>query len=330
MENTAINKSYWVEFLYDRSVLIREGQTILSASLEAGIPHYHACGGNGRCSTCRVIINEGLENVSPFSPRERVLRRQLSFPENIRLACQTYITGPSVKLQRIIRDETDLEMYIDRDQRSETDQGTEQKLALFFLDIREFTPFIENYLPFDVIHVMRRLFTIFHSVIHRHQGRIIETAGDGFYAVFGFNSDFKQAINNAYNAGISMFEEVKTFNDQYLEKYFYHRFDIGIGINAGKVIVGCIGIDANNNLSVMGRPVIIASRIQNATKEINNSFLITDLVYDLLEQQPVAERREIKLKGIRNKVGVYLCGTAYEPILQVSATNGEDNNHQLP
>ena len=323
METAPKHKSFWVEFLYDRSVMIREGQTILQASIEAGIPLYHDCGGKGRCSTCRVLINEGLENVSSFSPRERVLRRHIGFPENIRLGCQTFITGPSVKLQRIIRDETDLEMYIDRDHSIDTDQGVEQRMALFFLDIRDFTPFIENYLPFDVIHVMRRLFAIYQSVIHKHHGVIVETAGDGFYAVFGFHTDLKKAINNAYNAALEIFEEVKIFNDQYLEKYFSHRFEIGIGIHAGKVIVGCIGINVNNNLSVMGRAVIIASRIQNATKDLNNSFLITDLVYDLLEQQPLAEHRHLKLKGIRNKVSVYLCGSAYPYNPNLATTQSE-------
>ena len=37
------------------------GETILQAALRAGIPHASFCGGGARCSTCRVIIIEGLE-----------------------------------------------------------------------------------------------------------------------------------------------------------------------------------------------------------------------------------------------------------------------------
>ena len=37
-------------------------QTILECTLAAGIKHIHACGGFGKCSTCRVAVNHGLEN----------------------------------------------------------------------------------------------------------------------------------------------------------------------------------------------------------------------------------------------------------------------------
>ncbi len=51
--------------------LVEVGQdavTILDASLAASIPHTHVCGGNGRCSTCRVFISEGLEHCTPPYP----------------------------------------------------------------------------------------------------------------------------------------------------------------------------------------------------------------------------------------------------------------------
>ena len=43
---------------------IEAGETILEASLRAGIPHAHACGGRARCSTCRIWVLEGLEYCS--------------------------------------------------------------------------------------------------------------------------------------------------------------------------------------------------------------------------------------------------------------------------
>jgi adenylate cyclase len=38
---------------------------ILHASLQNGIPHTHVCGGNARCSTCRVLIVDRLESCWP-------------------------------------------------------------------------------------------------------------------------------------------------------------------------------------------------------------------------------------------------------------------------
>jgi adenylate cyclase len=56
---------YLVEFAEEKIVEIRKDQSILDASLSAGIPHFHACGGNAKCSTCRVLIIEGNDRLTP-------------------------------------------------------------------------------------------------------------------------------------------------------------------------------------------------------------------------------------------------------------------------
>ena len=319
-----MKKAFWVEFINDRSVLVKEDQTILEASLAAGIPHYHACGGKGKCTTCRVLVNKGEEFLSPYSERELALRTMAPVPPNLRLACQTYVKGKSVHLHRMIRDETDLDIYIRKGTVADLQNaGDEQNLVLFFLDIRNFTPFMESYLPFDVIHVMRRLFSIFKTSIETYNGKIIETEGDGFYAVFGFDEELELASNNAYQAGLTILEELEKFNEQYLEKHFFHSFEVGIGLHAGRVIVGDIGIGVNNNLTAMGMPVNIASRIQAATRVLNNSFLISDDVFKNIYQAEETRQINISLKGVKSSITVHLCGKPYKDVLL--RTSADDN-----
>ena len=308
--NTTIKRSHWIEFIGDRSIKIEEGQTILDASLKAGIPHYHECGGNGECSTCRVLVHLGDEHLSHPSEKEKLLKQTIPFPSNVRLACQTFITGNPVQLHRIIRDETDLRIYIKQGQGLGL-AAYEKELALFFLDIRNFTPFMQNYLPFDVIHIMRRLFGLFKHGIEKHAGRIIETEGDGFYAVFGFETKIEQAVDSAFSAAETILHELGEFNQHYAEKYFFHEFNVGIGLHAGQVIVGNVGIGVNNNLTVMGLPVNIASRIQTATKRLNNNLVISEHFYHCLSQKPPGNKIKTSLKGIKGEQILYLCGKAY-------------------
>src|SRR5437667_12517321 len=68
-------------------------ESVLSASLRAGIPHTNECRGNARCSTCRVLILSGLEFCRPRNEKEQALAAQLHFAERVRLACQTPILG---------------------------------------------------------------------------------------------------------------------------------------------------------------------------------------------------------------------------------------------
>lgn len=44
---------------------------LLASSLAAGVKHYHACGGKGHCSTCRVMVLEGIGNFSARSAAPR-------------------------------------------------------------------------------------------------------------------------------------------------------------------------------------------------------------------------------------------------------------------
>src|SRR5207253_4394162 len=81
-------------------------ESVLSASLRAGILHTNECRGNARCSTCRVLVLDGLEFCSPRNEKEQALAAQLHFVERVRLACQTTIVG-DVTMRRLILDAKD-------------------------------------------------------------------------------------------------------------------------------------------------------------------------------------------------------------------------------
>jgi adenylate cyclase len=80
----------------DQEVEVDEGCSVLAASMKAGIRHMHLCGGRGICSTCRIRIVDGSENLSKMESYERIsLRGHLSFADDVRLACQTKVLGPA-------------------------------------------------------------------------------------------------------------------------------------------------------------------------------------------------------------------------------------------
>ncbi len=90
-----------------KDIEIREGKTILQTSLKAGIPHAHVCFGRTRCTTCRVLILEGLEHCNQRNPKENLVAHQFHYQPETRLACQTTVNG-DVKLRRLVTDEHDL------------------------------------------------------------------------------------------------------------------------------------------------------------------------------------------------------------------------------
>ena len=163
-------------------------ETVLSASLRVGIPITNECGGNARCSTCRVLVLNGLGHCSPRSEKERALAEQLHFSDRVRLACQTTITG-NVTMRRLILDAEDAGLT---DQRKEATAhglvGEERQIAILFVDVRDSTSFAESVPPFDVIHILRRFYHHMDKAVMDNGGHIAWYAGDGLMALFGIES----------------------------------------------------------------------------------------------------------------------------------------------
>jgi len=88
--------------------------------------------------------------------------------------------------------------------------------------------------------------------------------------------------------------------------------EIGIGLHVGKVIVGDMGVDDKSSLTAMGFPVNVAARLESATKELNNNFIISDYAYKFLSKNNNEPRKQIKLKGVSEPFNVRLIGQSFD------------------
>ena len=188
----------------------------------------------------------------------------------------------------------------------------EKEMALFFLDIRNFTPLVEKHQALDVIHIVKKLFSRFLNIIRTHHGRIIETSGDGFYATFGFEQNITDAVRSSVKAGLAILQSLDRLNEHLFEEKLHQRIDVGIGIHVGKVATGNIKLGSKDHFVVMGYPVNVASRLQAATKELNNNFIVSSTVVKMLKESPrLPDPVTLNLKGLTDPCEVYLMGKAY-------------------
>ncbi len=66
---------------------VEPGKKLVLAIEDAGVDIMHKCGGNSRCTTCRVQVVEGEPSPMGDLERER-LAREASLGPDIRLSCQ--------------------------------------------------------------------------------------------------------------------------------------------------------------------------------------------------------------------------------------------------
>ena len=269
-----------LHFIGDKDVRTTSKVPILEASLGAGIPHTHVCGGRARCSTCRVLVSGGLDRCRPRNEAEARLARIKGFSPEIRLACQTTASG-DVTLRRLVLDDTDIQVAIREGRADPGDAGREAEVSVLFCDIRSFTAFSERALPYDVIHILNRYFETIGAIVDGHGGYIDKYMGDGIMVIFGLDRNAgPDHARQAVSAAGSIVRALPGFN-QYLRTHFNQEFAIGLGIHSGTVIVGSLGFHKKKEYTALGDTVNTASRIEAYNKTAGTTILCSGRTRDL-------------------------------------------------
>ncbi|MGB0524755.1 MAG: adenylate/guanylate cyclase domain-containing protein [Flammeovirgaceae bacterium] len=300
------NHTYKIHlFKEKRAITCPAESTILEATLAANINHTHACGAKGKCSTCKVSIMEGIENCSPRNNREQKIATKLSFPSEIRLACQTKLTG-NIAIRRMVSDQMDVDMVLEQiSKTSDITLGSQQKLTVVFTDIENYTSLAERFPPYDTVYVLNRYYRIMNAIIEAHHGLISDVAGDGILAVFGFSKKCKNSVLDAVRSIKKMNERLVQFN-AYLSENFNTTFGIRAGVHYGNVIAGPFDTGAMKKLAVIGDTVNYASRIESANKEFGTKLLLSEEAYqEIKSHYPNHKVYETTLKGKTGRYKLY-------------------------
>ncbi|MDA3899650.1 MAG: adenylate/guanylate cyclase domain-containing protein [Spirochaetes bacterium] len=294
-----------LNFTGEKKVDTKSDTPILQASLSAGIPHTHICGGRARCSTCRVIVTEGAENCRPRNKRESRLAKTKGFSPEVRLACQTTAVG-DLALRRLVLDDNDISEAINQGRRVLNEAGRECYATIMFSDIRSFTSFSEKALPYDVIHILNRYFEEIGSVIDSNGGYIDKYMGDGIMAIFGLDHDNRDHHEMlAAKSAVEMIIAVNDFNT-YLKNHFAHTFKIGIGLHTGNVIIGNLGFSRKKEYTALGDTVNTASRIESLNKRTGTSILVSDTTYKKIKNDFLWKKTfKTKVKGKTEPITVH-------------------------
>jgi adenylate cyclase len=168
-------------------------------------------------------------------------------------------------------------------------------VTVAFVDIRGFTTFADQATAREAVDYLNEFFARAVPVVTRHGGAVNKFLGDGLLAVFGSAAPLPDHADRALAASAEMIEAVDG------------HCRIGIGVNSGLVLVGTIGGGGLSELGVVGDPVNVAARVQDATRELGEPLLLTEATRALLDDPPCAidPRGTLELRGKQELVRVY-------------------------
>ncbi|MEP5728317.1 MAG: adenylate/guanylate cyclase domain-containing protein [Sulfitobacter sp.] len=290
-------RSVRIRYVGGPEVNVPKGLTLLEMSRLRGVPHASLCGGRGRCTTCRVVIEEGAHLLHPPRPAEAKSLRAVDAGPNTRLACQIKPIEPTTVFRVFQSDGRSMN-------RNHASQGEERELALLFLDMRGFTARTTGQLPYDVVFLLNRFFDAIVPPINEQGGTIDKYLGDGFLAVFE-TADEQSSARAALRAIEGIAQALQQFN-AILHSEGQNPVAIGIGAHLGGVVLGEIGAAGQAPRTLIGDTVNTASRIEGATKEFKvQAFVSEPLLIAAGHNIPPTKMTALDLRGLSTPLNAW-------------------------
>jgi adenylate cyclase len=184
--------------------------------------------------------------------------------------------------------------------------GGEKRMAtLLFTDLRDFTSYVEETPPEEVIRSVRAYFTVMQRVIRQHRGLVLQFVGDEIEAVFGVPIASESHADDAIRAALAMRSALRELNRARSEDGM-QPFRHGIGIHTGVVLAGNTGSEDQLSYAVIGDTVNLASRLQDLTKTVQWDILVGEETVKTLKDS-FDLRREIPVfvKGYSKSITAY-------------------------
>ena len=300
-----------IRYVDGPTVSAPKGMTLLEMSRVNGVPHTALCGGRGRCTTCRVVIEDGLDLLHPPSDAEARSLAAVGAGPDTRLACQIRPTDPTTVF-RVFQD--------GRKRRDHATQGVEKELAVLFLDMRGFTARTTGQLPYDVVFLLNRFFDAVVPAITEEGGTIDKYLGDGFLALFETRDAHSSAIA-ALRATEGIAKALATFNTQ-LAREGQPPVAIGLGVHLGNVVLGEIGAAGQAPRTLIGDTVNTASRLEGVTKEHKvQAFLSAPLLAAAKRDVPDSAMTLLTLRGVSAPLAAFSVTDARDLDVQLAAVS---------
>ena len=259
----------------NRKVRVPKGLSILEASLRFNVPHASVCGGRARCSTCRVRVVSNRSALPRPSGREAFVLARVGAAANpaIRLACQLRPQA-DVAVIPVLPANVGADFVRNRNR---VNIGEERYVVSMFVDMRGSTKLAEARLPFDIVFLINRFLEAASQAVVDAGGQPNQFVGDGLLALFGLNTDPATACRQAMRAAAMVASNVEYMNHEFATE-LQEPIQFGIGIHGGEVIIGDIGFRDHTVFTALGDAVNVAARLQDMTKALNCTVVVSEEV----------------------------------------------------
>jgi len=177
----------------------------------------------------------------------------------------------------------------------------EKEMTVFFSDIRSYTKLSESITSIELFNFLNSYFKQINPCVKNNNGFIDKFIGDAIMALF------PQKPEDALRAAIEMKHQLDIYNKG-RGRAGYDPVRAGFGLHHGMLTLGTVGSEIRMNTTVIGDAVNLASRIESLTKIFKIDIILSNAVYNKLNNPAEFNLREIdnvRVKGKQKTVVLY-------------------------
>ena len=140
--------------------------------------------------------------------------------------------------------------------------GERKTITVLFADIQDSMDILESLDPEDARKLVDPALELMVEVIRRFDGHVVQSTGDGIFALFGAPTAHEDHPQRAIYAGLELQERIQKYSDKLRESGRLPIF-VRVGVNTGEVVVREVRTDeARVEYTPIGHPTSLASRLQ--------------------------------------------------------------------
>jgi class 3 adenylate cyclase len=187
-------------------------------------------------------------------------------------------------------------------------------VTVLFADIVSFTPLSDSLPPEELGKTMARFYDVTSTIAFEHGATIDKFIGDAVMAILGApaSMDEHEQVRRALDLATAWHAEVARLMPG--DRPMLLR----IGIHQDVVAVGTFGGRRRTDYTVLGIGVNLAARLEQAC--MPGQILVSQTVWNQLPAgRPVAEQRDLQLKGIPGTVRAFAITPSESPPVSVAS-----------
>src|SRR6201993_816040 len=141
-------------------------------------------------------------------------------------------------------------------------QGERKMVTALFADIKGSMELMEDLDPEEARAIVDPALKLMIDAVHRYDGYIVQSTGDGIFALFGAPVAHEDHPQRALYAALRMQQEMRRYGDR-MRNQGEAPIQVRIGVNTGEVVVRSIQTGADHTeYTPIGHSTGLAARLQ--------------------------------------------------------------------